>query len=258
MTFIYNDISILIDILRNMSKLSSETDINSFSKNISILSKMSIDSMMVIEKLEHDITDNVVLRKIDKLKRNINLMNTIYFIRLKDINPVDEILSNFKKRIIPWIDYYTNMLIEIGEQFHEEPKVNRIRPKVCICCIAKNENRYIREFIEYYKKLGIDHISIYDNNDPDGEVFNDVIQDYIDSGYVNILNVRGAKRYQNRAYTEFYDKHHHEYDYIFFCDIDEFLVLHFDETIQDYLTRSGCCRIAAVKKQAISRKSSGV
>lgn len=238
MIYIYNDISLLIDILMNMSKLSSETDSDSFNKNVETLSVLSTDSTKIIDKLEHDIKDESVLRRINKVRRNINLMNSIYFIRLKNVTPVDEVVQNFKKSIISWIDFYVNYLIKIAEQFHEEPKVNRIRPKVCICCIAKNENRYIREFIEYYQKLGIDHISIYDNNDPDGEVFNDVIQDYMDSGYVNIFNVRGAKRYQNRAYTEFYDKHHKEYDYIFFCDIDEFLVLHFDETIQDYLTRS--------------------
>ena len=238
MNFIYNDISLLIDILVNMSKLSKETDVDSLHSHIDILSKMSSESLKVVNKLEHDIKDESALRKLYKVRRNIELMNTVYFIRLKNINPIKEVTDNFKKRMIPWIDYYVNYLIQLAEQFHEEPKVNRISPKVCICCIAKNENRYIREFIEYYQKLGINHITIHDNNDPDGEVFNDVIQDYIDSGYVNIINVRGLKKYQDFAYNKFYRDHHKEYDYIFFCDVDEFLVLHFDETIQDYLTRS--------------------
>lgn len=37
--------------------------------------------------------------------------------------------------------------------------------------LGKDENRYAREFIEYYKKLEVDKIFIYDNNDISGEKF---------------------------------------------------------------------------------------
>ena len=47
--------------------------------------------------------------------------------------------------------------------------------KICLCTVAKEENIYIREFIEYYKNYGIDKIFIYDNNDKNGEKFEDVI-----------------------------------------------------------------------------------
>ena len=73
---------------------------------------------------------------------------------------------------------------------------NTIKPytgKVLLCCIAKLENLYIKEFVEYYKKLGFDNICLYDNNDEDGEHFEDVINDYIESGYVILKNVRGMK-----------------------------------------------------------------
>ncbi len=43
------------------------------------------------------------------------------------------------------------------------------------------ENDYIRFFVEYYKNLHFDKIFIYDNNDIDGEKFEDVINDYIQS-----------------------------------------------------------------------------
>ena len=71
---------------------------------------------------------------------------------------------------------------------------NNIKPytgKVMLCCIAKMENVYIREFVKYYKDLGFDNICLYDNNDPDGEHFEDVIEDYIKSGFVILKNVRG-------------------------------------------------------------------
>ena len=51
--------------------------------------------------------------------------------------------------------------------------------KVCLCTPGKNENRYIREFIDYYINYGVDKIFLYDNNDIEGEHFEEVINDYI-------------------------------------------------------------------------------
>ena len=50
--------------------------------------------------------------------------------------------------------------------------------KICVCSIGKNENLYIKEFVEYYKSIGIDKIFIYDNNDIQGESFETVLEDY--------------------------------------------------------------------------------
>jgi len=41
--------------------------------------------------------------------------------------------------------------------------------KIALCTMGKEENLYVEEFIEYYIKLGIDHIFIYDDNDPNKE-----------------------------------------------------------------------------------------
>ena len=65
--------------------------------------------------------------------------------------------------------------------------------KICICTIAKNENRYIKEYVEYYKKYGVDKIYLYDNNNPNSERFEEVIKEYIDQNYVEVNNWRGIK-----------------------------------------------------------------
>ena len=54
---------------------------------------------------------------------------------------------------------------------------SKFRPttRVCLCLIAKNENKYIIEFLDYYKNYGIDKIILYDNNDINGEKFEDII-----------------------------------------------------------------------------------
>ena len=69
-----------------------------------------------------------------------------------------------------------------------------------MCVIAKNENLYAKEYVNHYKKLGYDHIYIYDNNQLNGEKFEDVIQDEIDSGFVTIINIRGMSKGQCYAY----------------------------------------------------------
>ena len=97
--------------------------------------------------------------------------------------------------------------------------------KIALCCIAKMENDYIRFFVEYYKNLHFDKIFIYDNNDTDGERFEEVIKDYIQSDFVEILDFRGRKVAQLSAYQDCYDRFNKLYDWIAFFDIDEFLTI---------------------------------
>ena len=101
--------------------------------------------------------------------------------------------------------------------------------KVCLCCIAKKENLYISEFVNHYKKLGYNRIYIYDNNDIDGEHFEEVIQQEINSGFTKIMNFRGyrGKRddTQMDAYYDCYRRYNSECNWISFFDIDEFLFI---------------------------------
>lgn len=80
--------------------------------------------------------------------------------------------------------------------------------KTLVCCIAKDENLYIREWVEHYKNIGFTNVVIYDNNDEDDEQFDEVIEDYIKSGFAIIENFRGEKDCQQlRAYQNCYDKY---------------------------------------------------
>lgn len=116
-------------------------------------------------------------------------------------------------------------------------KIKKYNGKVLLCCIGKMENLYIREFVEYHKQLGFDNICLYDNNDPDGEHFEDVIGDYIKSGYVILKDVRGKKLAQMPSYTQCYNEYKDKYDWIAFIDIDEFIHLDNGETIKSFLSK---------------------
>lgn len=97
--------------------------------------------------------------------------------------------------------------------------------RTCVCAIAKMENNYLREWVEYYKNLGFTKIILYDNNDPDGESPAEVIGDFIESGFVELVDVRGERNYQGKAYLDCYRRACNEFDWFFFFDIDEYLVL---------------------------------
>ncbi len=108
--------------------------------------------------------------------------------------------------------------------------------KVCLCVIGKRENRYVKEFVNHYKKIGYNKIFIYDNNEINDEKFEDVIQDEIDKGFVSIINYRGLKGKQVISYRDCYKNNNKNYDWLSFFDFDEFLELNPPFTkIQEYL-----------------------
>lgn len=108
--------------------------------------------------------------------------------------------------------------------------------KTLLCCIAKQENLYLRDFVEYYKNIGFTNIVLYDNNDINGEYPQQVIGDYIADGFVIYIDARGKYRYQLEAYTECFKRYRDEYDWIAFFDIDEYLSIQDGRKIDEYLS----------------------
>lgn len=108
--------------------------------------------------------------------------------------------------------------------------------KVCLCAIAKLENKYIIEFIEHYKKYKVDKIIIYDNNDLNSENL-DFLRDYTKNNFLEIIDYRGKIAPQIKAYHECYYKHHNEFAWYLFVDIDEFINITQYSDIHDYLSQ---------------------
>ena len=97
--------------------------------------------------------------------------------------------------------------------------------QVVVCCLAKNEEKYINDFVKWYLDIGVDKLYIYDNND---RKKGNALEIAIDSNYLpkcEIINVRGKKGvcFQHDIYTEFYNTHKDTFDWCFFVDIDEYL-----------------------------------
>ena len=75
---------------------------------------------------------------------------------------------------------------------------------VGVCSIGRNENLYAKEFVEYYIKLGIKKIIIYDDNEINGEKFEDVLKEYITNGNVEIIDIHGFESAQFPSYMDCY------------------------------------------------------
>lgn len=92
--------------------------------------------------------------------------------------------------------------------------------RVCLCTVVKEENKYIREFVELYKIYDIDRIYIFDNNDKNGEKFEEVINDYIKIGFVELIDFKEISQPQLLAYNECYRRYNKFYDWLLFFDTD--------------------------------------
>ena len=114
-----------------------------------------------------------------------------------------------------------NQIIE--NEIQEEKNINNT--KVCLCTPAKNENRYIREFVEHYEKYGVDKIFLYDNNDIEGEKFDEILRDYIEKGFVEVRDWRGKAKALMQMMNDCYQTNYQIYDWLIFYELDEYIHL---------------------------------
>ena len=96
--------------------------------------------------------------------------------------------------------------------------------KVALVCIAKDEDEYIKEWIDYHKKLGFDSIFIFENN------WRCKVKDDI----VTAIEFDGVVK-QIPAYNAFIERFGYDYDWAAFIDVDEFVVLKKHENIKEFL-----------------------
>ena len=92
--------------------------------------------------------------------------------------------------------------------------------QLAICSIFKNEGRYIQEWIEYHRMMGVDHFYLYDNDSTDDI---SVLQKYLDDGTVTLNHISG-KAQQMNAYSHFLQTYREEVDWVAIIDLDEFIV----------------------------------
>ena len=140
--------------------------------------------------------------------------------------------NNFSKLIFFKLFFFLLLIIS-SRIFFKEIKDKEI--KVCLCTPGKNENKYIKEFVEHYKNYGADKIFLYDNNDLDGEFFEQEISNYINDKFVEVVNFRGKKKALLLMMNDCYRKNFRNYDWLIFFEIDEYIYLKDFTNIKEYL-----------------------
>ncbi len=95
---------------------------------------------------------------------------------------------------------------------------------VALVCIAKDEDHYLDEWIQYNRKLGFDKIFIYEND----------WRCPLNYDFLVKIPFDGRTK-QMPAYNRFIKDYYKEYDWAAFFDCDEFLVLKKHKTIQEFI-----------------------
>ena len=167
------------------------------------------------------------------------LFYIFFFILIKNriINSknIQNLTYNLKKNYK--LKYICDKYCFINNNFCKEYSKKALN--VLLCLIIKNENIYLRQFIDYYFEIGVNKIIILDNNDlNNGEILEEVINDYIVNGFVEIIDIRGKKKYQIKGYTDVYNKYQKNYDWLMFFDIDEYLMIPKYKNIHEFLNEN--------------------
>ena len=103
---------------------------------------------------------------------------------------------------------------------HKEKKYS-FKDYLSIVCIAKNESKYIKEWIDFHLLIGVDKIYLYDNGSDDN--LRAAVNSYINDGKLKYTYFPGKAR-QLDAYNDAIENYKYCTKYMAFIDCDEFLL----------------------------------
>ena len=132
--------------------------------------------------------------------------------------------------------YYKHGIFNNDTSIKILPRNETKNKGICMCVLGKLSNIYIKEFISFYKKMGVDKIFLYDNNWRPHEKFESVLKSEVESGFVNITDIRGYYGIQDFVNNECYQRNRYNYSWIIFFDLDEFIYFKDNKTtLKDFL-----------------------
>jgi hypothetical protein len=144
-----------------------------------------------------------------------------------------EVRARMDNHPIPGLDMVdVQSLMLIGAQEHvlwaEDPPDDTTieRPisssaYLAACSLYLNEARYLREWLEFHRLVGVERFFLYDNGSTDEHA--EVLAPYVESGIVTIHRWEPSPPDQREVYEDCLRKHRHDARWIVFLDIDEFL-----------------------------------
>jgi len=124
----------------------------------------------------------------------------------------------------------------------QEFRVAKITPQepreryLSVVCIARNEGRYFREWIEFHRLVGVEHFAVYDNSSDDDTC--EILEPYRAAGLVDIIPwPHFAPDYdtQAMAYNHALSHFGPKTRWMAFFDLDEFLFSPSGDAVSDIL-----------------------
>ena len=88
------------------------------------------------------------------------------------------------------------------------------------CCMAKDEDLFLKEWIAYHYLLGFEHFIIYDDNST--IPIETLLCDWIQTGKITVVNIN-QYRHQNDIYNHCLKNFGKDFRWIAFLDVDEFV-----------------------------------
>ena len=93
--------------------------------------------------------------------------------------------------------------------------------ELAIVAIAKNEGRYIEQWLAYHKALGVSKVYLYDNESND--MLEDIVRPYAERGFVEYTKIHGQGM-QLVAYNDAIRRLKEKVRYLAVIDCDEYLM----------------------------------
>lgn len=101
-----------------------------------------------------------------------------------------------------------------------------------IVLIFKDESQYLKEWIEFHKLIGVDHIYAY--NDGSSDDYLKILTPYIDAAFVTLIEWKKPHS-QMEAYSDCFQRFRDETFWMSFIDIDEFICPYNNPSIKDWI-----------------------
>jgi len=102
-----------------------------------------------------------------------------------------------------------------------------------VCCIAKDEHPFIKEWIHHHLLVGAEKIIIFDNESSPSLRIS--LREYIEHGFVDLIEIQGQEQ-QMAAYDQCLRDYEKKSKWIAFIDVDEFLIPKKSEDVRLILT----------------------
>lgn len=128
---------------------------------------------------------------------------------------------------------------------------------LCIGAMFRNEARWMKEWIEYHRLIGVQHFYLYDNDSEDN--FLDVLAPYIQQGIVELIPWKRGQvpftdrpgepdwyGYQGTAYENCIKRCMHKTTWLAIIDLDEFIVPeHGIDHFQNFLKKEAKTKVGS-------------